>query len=305
MRPPSGRTATACSPPRSPRPSSKRSAPGRGPQLLSREHFSFDGTLIEAAASLKSLRPIERGRQTRRRAAAAATPRSTGAASGAETRPTARPRPGGAPRAQGERPGGQALLRRPQPDREPQRPDRRLRADAGLGHGRARGRAAAAPPPAAPRALAHERRRRPRLRTKDFVAGVRALKVTPHVAARTASARSTAARRVTTATPSASAAANWSKNPSAGSRRLAACASCATAARPRRPRSSPSPARPTTSCACESCWRSPLRREVEGQERGPAGPPTRPRRARIIPPAADLGAAGVSAPLKAASSAAC
>jgi transposase len=30
-------------------------------QLLSREHFSLDGTLLEAAASLKSLRPIEEG----------------------------------------------------------------------------------------------------------------------------------------------------------------------------------------------------------------------------------------------------
>ena len=30
-------------------------------KLLSREHFSLDGTLIEAAASLKSLRPIEQG----------------------------------------------------------------------------------------------------------------------------------------------------------------------------------------------------------------------------------------------------
>ena len=29
-------------------------------KLLSREHFSLDGTLLEAAASLKSLRPIER-----------------------------------------------------------------------------------------------------------------------------------------------------------------------------------------------------------------------------------------------------
>jgi len=28
-------------------------------QLLSREHFSIDGTLIEAAAALKSLRPID------------------------------------------------------------------------------------------------------------------------------------------------------------------------------------------------------------------------------------------------------
>lgn len=28
-------------------------------KLLSREHFSLDGTLLEAAASLKSLRPIE------------------------------------------------------------------------------------------------------------------------------------------------------------------------------------------------------------------------------------------------------
>jgi len=31
-------------------------------KLLSREHFSVDGTLIEAAAALKSLRPLEDGR---------------------------------------------------------------------------------------------------------------------------------------------------------------------------------------------------------------------------------------------------
>ena len=31
-------------------------------QLLSREHFSVDGTLLEAAASLKSLRPLAAGR---------------------------------------------------------------------------------------------------------------------------------------------------------------------------------------------------------------------------------------------------
>ena len=39
-------------------------------KLLSREHFSVDGTLIEAAASLKSLRPIERTRTRSRRTTA-------------------------------------------------------------------------------------------------------------------------------------------------------------------------------------------------------------------------------------------
>ena len=61
-------------------------------KLLCREHFSLDGTLIEAAASLKSLRPIEAGDDDERRPRpAGATPRSTGAVSGVPTRPTARP----------------------------------------------------------------------------------------------------------------------------------------------------------------------------------------------------------------------
>ena len=46
MRPPSRRTATACSPPRSPRPSSAAiRAQAEAHKLLSREHFSLDGTL--------------------------------------------------------------------------------------------------------------------------------------------------------------------------------------------------------------------------------------------------------------------
>ena len=60
-------------------------------KLLSREHFSLDGTLLEAAASLKSLRPIEEDEDESRPPAAAATARSTGAASVAAMRRTARP----------------------------------------------------------------------------------------------------------------------------------------------------------------------------------------------------------------------
>jgi len=55
-------------------------------KLLSREHFSVDGTLIEAAAALKSLRPPLRTRaRSPRPTAADATPTSTGAGSAAAT----------------------------------------------------------------------------------------------------------------------------------------------------------------------------------------------------------------------------
>ena len=70
-------------------------------KLLSREHFSLDGTLIEAAAALKSLRPIEAGEDDEQ------PPRPGGRnpevdwrVSGVPTRPTARrPTPRHASRA--------------------------------------------------------------------------------------------------------------------------------------------------------------------------------------------------------------
>ena len=155
-------------------------------KLLCREHFSVDGTLIEAAAALKSLRPIDEDEGEE-------PPASGGGrnpdvdfhgAAPRQPEPPLDDRPRGAPGAQGARQGGQALLRRPQPDREPPRPDRECELtqasgtaerEAGL---RLRG-ASSAPR----RARALERRRRQGLRHGDFVAGVRELGVTPHVAA--------------------------------------------------------------------------------------------------------------------------
>lgn len=74
------------------------------------------------------------------------------------------------------------------------------------------------------RLLARQRRRRRRGRAsvdrgydvKDFVAGTRALRVTRTSPASSAPAPSTAARRDTPATRSASAAASWPSSPSAG-----------------------------------------------------------------------------------------
>ena len=61
--------------------------------LLSDEHFSVDGTLIEAWASMKSFKPKAERAASRRRAtrAAAATPSATSTASGAATTRTPRP----------------------------------------------------------------------------------------------------------------------------------------------------------------------------------------------------------------------
>lgn len=62
-------------------------------RLLSSEHFSVDGTLIEAWASMKSFKPKDRPPETRRRKAAAA-PRPISGARSVPTRPMpARPTP--------------------------------------------------------------------------------------------------------------------------------------------------------------------------------------------------------------------
>jgi len=63
-------------------------------RLLSKEHFSVDGTLVEAAASLKSFRPKKKAAVGPAEEAeglpGAATPRSRSTRSGARTRPTPR-----------------------------------------------------------------------------------------------------------------------------------------------------------------------------------------------------------------------
>jgi hypothetical protein len=63
-----------------------RQAAGLG--LLSDEHFTVDGTLIEAAASLKSFRPTDNHPRMSRHPTILAIPRSTSVASGGRTRRT-------------------------------------------------------------------------------------------------------------------------------------------------------------------------------------------------------------------------
>ena len=65
-------------------------------RYVSSDHFSVDGTLLEAWASHKSFKPKD-GRRRRNRRRRAATPRCSGTARNARTRPTRRPpipRPG-------------------------------------------------------------------------------------------------------------------------------------------------------------------------------------------------------------------
>ena len=156
-------------------------------RLLSREHFSLDGTLVEAAASLKSLRPIKGGKDDD-------------------------PPPGGGGR--NPRVDFHGLRRTNESHRSSTDPEARL-ARKGRGkearlcyaghllvenrHGliveatltAADGRAE---PSAGLRLLARQRRRARRARmsvgadqgydSADFVAGARALRITPHVAAK-------------------------------------------------------------------------------------------------------------------------
>ena len=104
--------------------------------LLSDEHFSVDGTLIQAWASMKSFRPKDgSGRAAGARAQRRARlPRR--AADQRHARLDHRPRGQAVP--QGQRQGGQALLHGPSADGEPPRPDRRRPGERGQRHRRAR-----------------------------------------------------------------------------------------------------------------------------------------------------------------------
>ena len=106
-------------------------------RLLSTEHFSVDGTLIEAWASMKSFRPKDGsdappgpGRNGERDFRGE---RRTNETHASTTDPDARLYR----KARG--PGGQALLHGPPAHGEPQRPGRRRRDHARHRHGRARG----------------------------------------------------------------------------------------------------------------------------------------------------------------------
>jgi transposase len=154
-------------------------------KLLSREHFSVDGTLIEAAAALKSLRPL------------------------AEDEGEEPPRSGGGRNPdvdwRGERRGNESHRSRTDPDaRLARKGDGREARLCYAGHSLIENRnglivdceltqaSGTAEREAGLRLLAKERSRRGRGRmslaadkgydTKDFVAGVRALRATPHVA---------------------------------------------------------------------------------------------------------------------------
>jgi transposase len=154
-------------------------------ELLSREHFSVDGTLIEAAAALKSLRPIEEGEG------------EEPPASGGGRNPDVDWR--------GERRGNESQRSTTDPEARLARKGRGKEARlCYAGHTLIENRnglivdleltqaTGTAEREAGLRLLAKERRRRGRGRmslgadkgydTKGFVAGVRALKVTPHVA---------------------------------------------------------------------------------------------------------------------------
>ena len=120
--------------------------------LLSDEHFSVDGTLIEAWASMKSFKPkAEAGGEPPAgagggRNARARLPRR--AATQRHARLDHRSRCPAVP--QGPRQGGQALPHGPPADGEPQRADRRRPGDAGHRHRRARGGRGHAGPPDGP-----------------------------------------------------------------------------------------------------------------------------------------------------------
>jgi transposase len=76
-------------------------------KLLSSDHFSVDGTLIEAWASMKSVKPKDGSGEPRRRKAADAMPKQTSMARNARTIPMLRlpiPMPGCIARAKARRP---------------------------------------------------------------------------------------------------------------------------------------------------------------------------------------------------------
>ena len=90
--------------------------------LLSDEHFSVDGTLFEAWASMKSFRAQGRGRGQHAADRRAAMPSGTSTArSGRNATHASTTDPDARLMPQGSGQGSQALLRRPRGDGEPQR----------------------------------------------------------------------------------------------------------------------------------------------------------------------------------------
>ena len=168
-------------------------AEARRRRLLSADHFSVDGTLLEAWASLEELPPARRlGRAAGRRGA-----QPGGGLPGAATaqrHPRQRHRPRGAALSQGAGREGDALLHGAPADGESSRP--------GGGRGAERGERARRAPGRAPDGGAQHRGARhagsgPRLRRRGFVAELRELGVTPHVASNDRGRRSAVDARTT------------------------------------------------------------------------------------------------------------
>ena len=150
-------------------------------RLLSSDHFSVDGTLIEAWASIKSFRRKDGQRQRPARSGPQCRARLPQGEALQRDAPE-HDRPGGPALQEGRRPAGQALLHGPRPDGEPPWPGGGRRHEPGHRHGRA-GDGACNDGPAG------RGRRRITLGAdkaydvRQFVAGsARAATVTPHIA---------------------------------------------------------------------------------------------------------------------------
>ena len=92
----------------------------RRQRLLSEEHFSVDGTLLEAWASLKSVRPRDEERDPPAGARRAEPVEGLPGGAAFQRDPCIDDGPGGAVGAQGARAGGEAVLRWPRAHGEPE-----------------------------------------------------------------------------------------------------------------------------------------------------------------------------------------
>ena len=92
----------------------------RRQRLLSEEHFSVDGTLLEAWASLKSVRPRDEERDPPTGAGGRNPWKDFRGGAAFQRDPCIDDGPGGAVGAQGGGAGGEAVLRRPRAHGEPQ-----------------------------------------------------------------------------------------------------------------------------------------------------------------------------------------
>ena len=114
--------------------------------LLSDEHFTVDGTLIEAAASLKSFGRRDGDPPTMRGPRLGQPLGGLPWRTAGQRHPPEHHGPGGPPVPKGQGEGSQAGVSGPCPDGEPQRPAGGLSGDPGDGQGGARRRARAAGP---------------------------------------------------------------------------------------------------------------------------------------------------------------